>query len=322
VLPVCVVGLGLIGGSVLRAAGAAGRAVWGATTSATDADGARAAGFTVEADVDDALRRADAEDALIVLAVPLTAMSDVLRSVSTFAPGCRLTDVASVKGAVAEAVRKINPYARYVGGHPMAGASRSGWVSGSAELFRDAAWVVNTEDDVDQEAWSEVVRLALSCGAYVVPSSAAAHDDAVARVSHLPHLLAAVLATVGVDGGPLALALAASSFGDGTRVAASRPELVQAMCEANRAALLDAVDEALGRLGAARGSLASTGGLAATVNAGYLARRELEQHRSAARRTVQVDLTAEGALAKLRDLGNQGGRLTSLEGMTATLRIV
>ncbi|MBA8929027.1 prephenate dehydrogenase [Kutzneria viridogrisea] len=319
-LPVCVLGLGLIGGSVLRAASAAGRAVWGATASTADAEAATAAGFTVEASLDDALRRADEEDALVVLAVPLTALPEVLRSVAAFAPGCRLTDVTSVKGAVTEAVRKINPYARYVGGHPMAGTSRSGWASGSAELFRDAPWVVTTEDDSDQEVWAEVVQLALSCGAHVVPTSSAAHDDAVARISHLPHLLAAVLASVGASGGPLSLALAAGSFGDGTRVASSRPELVQAMCEGNRAALLDAVDDALGRLGAARGSLASTGGLAATVNAGHLARRELEQHRSGPRQAVKVDLTADNAMATLRDLGNRGGRLTSLDGTVAVVK--
>jgi prephenate dehydrogenase len=322
VLPVCVIGLGLIGGSVMRAASAAGRATWGATASTTDAEAARAAGFTVEDSVDDALRRADEEDALIVLAVPLTALAEVLRSVSAYAPGCRLTDVISVKGAVSEAVRKINPYARYVGGHPMAGTSRSGWSAGSSELFRDAAWVVTTEDDSDEEVWTEVVQLALACGAHVVPASASAHDDAVARISHLPHLMAAVLASVGADGGPLSLALAAGAFGDGTRVAGSRPELVQAMCEGNRAALLDAVDDALGRLGAARGSLASTGGLAATVNAGHLARRELEQHRSGTRHPVKVDLEARGALANLRDLGNKGGRLTALDGTVAIVQML
>src|SRR5205807_3853563 len=141
--------------------------------------------------------------------------------------------------------------------------------AGSATLFHRAAWVVSTDDTDDVELWSDVARLALDCGAHVVPAEAADHDAAVARVSHLPHVLAAVLASVGADGGPLAMALGAGSFSDGTRVAASAPELVRAMCEGNRDALLDAVDDALGRLGAARGSLASTGALAATLQAGH-----------------------------------------------------
>jgi prephenate dehydrogenase len=161
--------------------------------------------------------------------------------------------------------------------------------------------------------------LALECGAHVVPAGAADHDAAVARVSHLPHLLASVLASVGVSGGSLAMALAAGSFTDGTRVAGSRPELVRAMCEGNRDARLAAVDDALGRLGAARGSLASTGGLAATIQAGHLARQTFDAARDTARGTtehidtVHIDLTAPNALARLRELGHQGARVTALQ---------
>jgi prephenate dehydrogenase len=87
-----VIGLGLIGGSVLRAAGRGGWTVWGATTSTTDAAAAEQ-GHTVEPDVGSALRRAAAEDALVLLAVPFPAVEDVLTSVARHAPGCRLTDV-------------------------------------------------------------------------------------------------------------------------------------------------------------------------------------------------------------------------------------
>jgi len=135
----------------------------------------------------------------------------------------------------------------------------------------------------------------------------------VARVSHLPHLLAAVLAAVGAagsgdEGGALALSLAASSFADGTRVAGTRPELVLAMCEGNRDALLAAVDDALGRLGAMRGALASTGGLAATVRAGYDGRARW----AAARQPegVRVRLSGRAPLARLRDVGRAGKVVT------------
>ncbi|MFD7655089.1 prephenate dehydrogenase [Actinosynnema sp. NPDC059797] len=307
---VCVVGLGLIGGSVLRAAAAAGFATWGATASGDDAEAARRDGHDV-VDLDAALERAVARDALVVVAVPLPAVEDVLRALPG---GVRLTDVVSVKGPVADLVARVAPHARYVGGHPMAGTSRSGWDAGRADLFRDAAWVVTAEDGSDLDVLSDVIGLALAAGAHVVPTTAAEHDAAVARISHLPHLLAAVLAGVGADGGPLALSLAAGSFGDGTRVAGSRPELVLAMCEGNRAALLGAVDDALGRLGAARGSLASTGGLAKTVEAGHTARLALENRPELTGTTL--DLTAPGALAALRDLGSRGGRVVGLNGST------
>lgn len=304
----CVIGLGLIGGSILRAAVRGGYEAWGATESTLDADAARADGFGVTA-VDDALTRAATADALVVLAVPLPAVDGVLRQVHRHAPRCRLTDVVSVKVPVAKAVARLAPDARYVGGHPMAGTAESGWAAGSAGLFDGAAWVVAADEGLDLAVWADVARLALAAGASVVPAAIDEHDAAVARISHLPHILAAVLATVGADGGQLALTLAAGSFRDGTRVAHSRPELVTAMCEGNRMALLTAVDDALGRLGAARGSLASTGGLAATIHAGHRARLTFEQH---AAPEMIADLGANGALATLREHGRQGGRVVGL----------
>ena len=309
--PVCVVGLGLIGGSVLRAAVAAGRPAWGATASAQTAAAAAADGFDVEPDVDAALVRAAADDALVVLAMPLPALPAVLARVAKLPPGVRLTDVVSVKQPVADAVRRLAPAARYVGGHPMAGSAESGWAAGTAGLFAGAAWVVAADDGLNLDVWADVAGLAWDAGARVVPAAAAEHDEAVARVSHLPHLLAAVLAAVGADGSnkstdesTLALALAAGSFADGTRVAGTRPELVLAMCEGNRPALLAAVDDALGRLGAMRGALASTGGLAATVNAGYQARQRWQQARHPAELRIAVD--APDALARLREVGRRG----------------
>jgi len=306
---VCVIGLGLIGGSLLRAAVAAGRMAWGATQSRVDAECARQDGFDILSTVDEALLRAREQDALVVLAVPLSAMDDVLRRVRRVSPECRLTDVASVKAPVAETVARLAPRARYVGGHPMAGTSQSGWRAGSAALFEGATWVVAADEGLDLQVWADVADLALAVGATVVPAAIDEHDAAVARISHLPHVLAAVLATVGAAGGPLALSLAAGSFRDGTRVAGSRPELVTAMCEANRTHLLAAVDDALGRLGAARGSLASTGGLAATIRAGHQARGRFEQHSGPA---VVADLSEPDALTRLRELGRAGGRVVGL----------
>ena len=300
---VCVVGTGLIGGSLLRAADKAGRAAWGASASAETARQAVVDGFDVTTDTDAALRRAAETDALVVLAVPLPAVPDVLRRVDAAAPTCRLTDAVSVKAAVADAVVSYAPRTRYVGGHPMAGTAESGWAAGKAGLFTDAAWVVAADDGVDPDVWADVAELAWACGARVVPAAADEHDLAVARVSHLPHLFAAVLATVGAAGeDDLALALAASSFADGTRVAGTRPELVLAMCEGNRDALLSAVDDALGRLGAMRGALASTGGLAATVRAGHAGR----QRWVTARAAQHVRVRRGTPPAELRAIGRRG----------------
>lgn len=308
--PVCVLGLGLIGGSVLKAATRAGLEAFGATREpVTDP--------RVAPTITAALERAAASDALVVVAVPLPAVDEVLREVAAHAPDCLLTDVVGVKQPVADAVARRLPNARYAGGHPMAGMSASGWDAATETLFDQAAWVVTTDEDTPQDAWRAAVELALACGAQVVPTTNREHDTAVARISHLPHILAAVLASTGADGGSLALSLAAGSFRDGTRVMTTRPELVLAMCEGNRDALLEAVDEALGRLGAARGALASTGGLAATVRAGHEGRQALEDLRNADREEIPIDLTDPEAFETLRDLGTAGGRLLRLEGDTA-----
>lgn len=318
----CVIGLGLIGGSLLRAASAAGRQVWGATAAQRDADAAAADGFDTTTDVRAALNRAAERDALVALAVPLTEVDGVLRQVHECAPRCLLTDVTSVKAPVLAAARKLAPQARFVGGHPMAGTAESGWPAGSATLFHGAAWVVCVEEDTELAAWADVARLALDVGAHAVPSAAAAHDMAVARISHLPHLFAAVLAAIGAEGGPLAMALAAGSFTDATRVAGTRPELVRAMTEGNRQALLPVLDDALGRLGAMRGSLASTGGLAATITAGHEGAQAFARARQATPTGIRVSLGAPDARTGLRALGERGGRITAITDDNTAIGVV
>lgn len=274
--PVCVLGLGLIGGSLLRAAVASDRTAWGWNRSASGVEAARADGYDVTTDIAAALQRAAEEDAIVVVAVPMPAVDTVLRSVVEHAPDCVLTDVVSVKAEMASAIDRRGLSARYVGGHPMAGTSASGWIAADADLFRNAVWVVSVDDEVDPDAWLDVAALALSCGSVVVPARAAEHDRAVARVSHLPHVLAEALASVGADGGALALRLAAGSFRDGTRVAGSAPALVSAMCDANAAALVEALDEALARLTRARAALASSSSTEELTTSGFAAREEYD----------------------------------------------
>jgi prephenate dehydrogenase len=131
--------------------------------------------------------------------------------------------------------------------------------------------VVAVDDHVDPAVWSMVMTLALDCGAMVVPARSDEHDAAAAAISHLPHLLAEALAATASEV-PLAFALAAGSFRDGTRVAATAPDLVRAMCEANAAELVTAADRVIGLLSHARESLAGHGSVADLVEAGHAAR--------------------------------------------------
>ncbi len=306
----CVVGLGLIGGSVMRAA-APHLPVSGWSPSESTRRSAAADGYEVADTLEAALALADDRDALVVLAAPVTAFPILLRKVQATAPTVRLTDVASVKGAVYEQVSELVPDARYVGTHPMAGTAESGWEAGSAELFTGAAWVTCVTEDTDPDDWAQVAGLALAVGSRVVPADPGAHDAAVARISHLPHLLALALAQVGAHGGALAQALAASSFADGTRVAGTRPELIRAMCEGNRDALIDALDDALGLLGVARGSLASTGSLNKITEGGHQARDAFTRRGSD---LVPISLTGDDLADQLLAVGSAGGHVTGVSG--------
>ncbi|MEE2031655.1 prephenate dehydrogenase [Rhodococcus chondri] len=301
--PVCVLGLGLIGGSVLRAAVATGRSAWGYNRSPQVVGAAVADGFDASTDLTAALTRAADTDALVVVAVPMPAVDTVLAAVAEHAPHVALTDVVSVKKEVAAVVTAHGLSARFVGGHPMAGTAESGWSAGTAELFRDAVWVVTVDDGTDPGVWQQVADLALDCGSVVVPAESGEHDAAVARISHLPHVLAEALALSGAAGGDLALGLAAGSFRDGTRVAATAPALVDAMCEGNATALLATLDETLEVLRIARDQLAD-GSTRDLTRAGHKARRRYEQRER--RPITGIAPGDEGWIERLRDAGRRG----------------
>ena len=290
--PVCILGLGLIGGSLLRDLVAHDVAVFGFNRSPSGARAAREEGFDVSDDLVATLVRAEETQALIVLAVPMPAIGSLLDAIAEHAPTCGITDVVSVKAKVWEEITSRGMQDRYVGGHPMAGTAESGWSAAQLGLFVDAAWVVTfdrallpgTTRDVDPnlpdswvQLWVDVANMALIVGAQVIPARVHQHDKAVARISHLPHVLAETLAIVGDTGGALALSLAAGSFRDGTRVAGSAPSLVRAMCETNHDALVTALDEAIALLQDARANLVGESpSVEELVDAGYRSRIRYE----------------------------------------------
>ena len=161
-----------------------------------------------------------------------------------------------------------------MGGHPLAGTEESGWGSTDPLLFRDAPWTLTLEDDTDLEMWLRLAALVCDLGAKPVPTTAAEQDTAVARVIGLPHVLAEALALTGLDGGPLGLSLAAGSYMSGSRVARTRPELVATWCDDNPP-LVDALDDVISRLTAARDELAAQRSVLDLAEAGYTRPDEL-----------------------------------------------
>ena len=228
--------------------------------------------------------------------------------VRDLAPDCPLTDVTSVKAAVLDEVKSFGLLANFVGGHPMAGTAHSGWAAGDPELFVGAPWVVSVDDHVDPDVWAMVMDLALDCRAIVVPAKSDEHDAAAAAISHLPHLLAEALAATAGEV-PLAFALAAGSFRDGTRVAATAPDLVRAMCEANSEQLLPALDRSIDMLKKARKSLATDGSVADLVEEGHAARMRFSGFRRS--QIITIVVGQDGWRDELAAAGRAGGVIKS-----------
>ena len=296
---VAVVGLGLIGGSVARRL-APGHDVRVWDTDPDTREQAAAAGLTVTEEV------AGAD--VVVLSTPMDALPGELARLAR-GDGPIVTDVGSVKAPVLAAARAAGLAGRYVGGHPMTGIERSGFGASDPALLDDAAWVLVLEDDTDLDRWLTVAGLVTAAGCRVVPATAADHDEAQARISGLPHLLASALAVAGAGGGPLARTLAAGSFRDGTRVAGTRAEFVAALCDTNREALTRVLDATLADLTAARDALVAGRSVLPLAAAGNRAGRSWPGDAGTA---TALDRSAPDLRARLLDLGAAGGSIDTV----------
>ena len=180
-------------------------------------------------------------DDILVLAAPPSAVRSTLRELDTPA---LVIDVASVKAPILETVRTK----RFVGTHPMAGREVTGPDAARPGLFRGATWVV-VPDGADESDVLAVESIVTALGARSIRMGADEHDAAVARISHLPQIVAAVLLD-GASEVPGAMDLAAGSFRDLTRVAASDPAIWMDILTVNRREVVDAVEALRTRLAA------------------------------------------------------------------------
>ena len=294
-------GLGLIGGSVLQALARGGYRVVGYDPDRDEAALAQGSGYQVAATAAEAVAGAD----LVVLAMPLPQLPGALTEIRPVLDRAAvLTDVGTLKTPVLPVVAARLPGCRFVGGHPLAGTERSGFLASDPMLFRDAPWSLTLEPDTDLTAWLAVAVLLCDLGARPVPTTAAEQDLAVARVIGLPHLLAETLALTGLQGGELGLSLAAGSYTSGSRVARTRPELVATWCDGN-SGLIDALDDAIAWLASTRESLARGESVLPLAKAGHQARLDWEN-----REFAPVDLPADPA--ELLRHGRAGGWITAV----------
>lgn len=187
--------------------------------------------------------RDDDRPVLIVVAVPPDVTADVVERELTAHPGVVVTDVASVK---LEPFRTLQArgvdLTHYIGSHPMAGRERGGAISARADLFVGRPWVVCRDEDTPASDLALVEGLALDLGAMPVEMTPEEHDRSVALMSHVPQLVASLLAARFVDAPDGSLRLAGQGVRDTTRIAASAPELWVQILGANAAPVVDVLD--------------------------------------------------------------------------------
>lgn len=225
--PVRIVGTGLLGTSIGLVLSRQGVAVSLVDASPTAVKLASEYGAGSAATDDDS-------PSLIVVATPPDVVADVVaRELARF-PDAVVTDVASVKGAIARDLRERGvDVTNYVGSHPMAGRERGGAVAARADLFTGRAWVVCTRADASEDALAQVTALAEACGANVALLNTADHDSAVALVSHVPQIVSSAVAASLVGARSEYVTLAGGGLRDVTRVAASDPTLWTQILTAN-----------------------------------------------------------------------------------------
>jgi prephenate dehydrogenase len=198
-----------------------------------------------------------AEAGLVVVCAPVAVLADLICQVAAACPAeCLITDAGSTKAAlVAEVERRLptgaGPF--FIGSHPLAGDHLTGPTNARANLLDGNKVVVTPTDRTDPAAVDAISLFWQSLGATVLQMSPAAHDEAVAVTSHLPHLAAFALASATPESmGPLA----ASGWRDTTRVAAADPTLWQQIFTSNDQAVLAALDRFEDSLSALRRAIA------------------------------------------------------------------
>ncbi|MDQ0642062.1 prephenate dehydrogenase [Microbacterium murale] len=311
-----IVGAGLLGASIGHALRAKGVDVVLADTSpaqlrlAIDYGAGRAA-------------REDDAPALIVVSVPPDVTAQVIEAELGRFPDAVVTDVASVKLEPFRALKQRGvDITRYIGSHPLAGRERGGAISARADLFIGRPWVVCRDEDTRPADLALVEALALDVGAMPLEMTPEEHDSSVALTSHVPQVVASLLAGRFATADEGAMRLAGQGVRDTTRIAASAPELWVQILGANAqpvVEILDALADDLREVSDALRAPAAPGArrvLAETIRQGNDGVERLPgkhgQNRKYEQLVVMVDDTA-GQLGRLfGELGELGVNVEDL----------
>jgi len=249
----CIIGTGLIGGSLARALREAGacQEVVGAGRNTGNLQTAVDLGVIDRYDTD--LAQAVSGADMVVVCVPLGAMEDVFRAIKDqLAEHAVLTDAGSAKGSVIEAVQRA--FGRvpdfFVPGHPIAGTEQSGVEASFPGLYKDRRVILTPLPETSTNATDRVRDMWEAAGARVTEMDPLHHDAILAATSHLPHVLAYTLvdSLSKLDDSDELFEYAAGGFRDFTRIASSDPVMWRDICLANGDAIQLMIEHFIGDL--------------------------------------------------------------------------
>jgi prephenate dehydrogenase len=254
---------GLLGGSVARAAreraAAKQIALWARRPEARAALAQQSWCDEASPSLAEAVHGA----ALVVIAAPVDLIVPLAAEIAPhLAPGAIVTDVGSVKGAIAGpgaaalARATVRPAPQFVGSHPMAGSEKTGWEHGSSTLFQQRTCFVTPLAGTDRSAAAAVAQFWTALGADVFTVAPEIHDQIVAHISHLPQLIASALCAFLAGHHPEWRQFAGGGLRDTTRIAGSDPQLWKSIFAGNQAPVLAALRGLQAELGRCEQALA------------------------------------------------------------------
>lgn len=187
---------------------------------------------------------------LIILCTPIEVMPKLSRQIVTAKLGsdCLVTDVGSVKASVHRELKPIFNN-RFIGSHPMAGSEKTGVEVARADLFRQKVCIITPVPPYSKRGLARLKKFWKQIGCVTRELSPEDHDQKVARISHLPHMMAAVTSLSALSGDEQALNFASTGFTDTTRVASGSPEMWAGIAANNQKELIKSLESASTELG-------------------------------------------------------------------------
>lgn len=243
---VAILGPGLLGGSIalaLRERQPGTRVhLWARRESALEVIRQAGAAHLASTDVADVVKGAS----LVVLATPVEIMGDLAARIAPhLSAGALVTDVGSVKQTVVASVNTaLSGAGTFLGSHPMAGSEKAGFEAARGDLFEQATCIVTPSEGSCHTTVQRLSAWWSALGCNILTMSPEEHDRKVARISHLPHAVAAAVVRAALAAQPDAALCSGNGFRDATRIAAGDPALWTGIFLENRQEVLSALEDA------------------------------------------------------------------------------